>query len=381
MVDRSTFQMVYAGPPPPWDIDRPQKALVDVANRITGSVLDAGCGTGENALFLASQGRRVTGIDFLEAPIQQARRKAAERALHRDLSRDDALTLADWTDRFDAIVDSGLFHVLGDGNRARYVAGLATVLAPGGPLFLLCFSDEQTWNGGAASRARRTSSKRPSPASGQSNRSNARVSKCDRSCDMRCSAAPIRRRGSWSRAARGEHDGEDAAWDGRFRRVLQRKAARRAARRTPLQRARRGPRGGRPRLETARRAKGRSVERVRGKVVLLNVWASWCAPCKQELPMLDDAVERLRAKGVEIVAVTVDESAQDAEEFLHSRASWSLTFAHDPGARGLRRLDVPKMPTSYVIDASGVVREVHASSDEDDFRALEARLIELGAAR
>ncbi len=119
----------------------------------------------------------------------------------------------------------------------------------------------------------------------------------------------------------------------------------------------------------------------RGKAVLLNVWASWCAPCKQELPRLDDAVERLRPKGVEIVAVSVDESAQDAEEFLRSRPSWSLTFARDPGRRSLRRLDVPQMPTSYVIDASGVVREVHASSDEEDFRTLEARLIELGAAR
>src|SRR5262245_15647860 len=54
----------------------------------------------------------------------------------------------------------------------------------------------------------------------------------------------------------------------------------------------------------------------RGKALLLNVWASWCPPCKQELPKLDDAVERLRPKGVEIVAVSVDESAQDAEDFL-----------------------------------------------------------------
>jgi thiol-disulfide isomerase/thioredoxin len=134
-------------------------------------------------------------------------------------------------------------------------------------------------------------------------------------------------------------------------------------------------------LQPLGQRKGVRLSEYRGKAVLLNVWASWCAPCRQELPMLDEAVERLRAKGVEIVAVTVDESAQDAEEFLRSRPSWSLTFAHDPGARGLRRLDVPKMPTSYVIDTSGVVREVHASSDQEDFRALEGRLVELGAAR
>jgi thiol-disulfide isomerase/thioredoxin len=117
----------------------------------------------------------------------------------------------------------------------------------------------------------------------------------------------------------------------------------------------------------------------RGKALLLNVWASWCAPCKQELPRLDEAVERLRPKGVEIVAVSVDESAKDAEEFLRSRPAWALVFAHDPAGRNLRRLSVPKMPTSYVIDPSGVIREVHPSSDEEDFRPIEAKLTELAA--
>ena len=62
--DRSTFESIYAGQPP-WDIGRPQKAIIDVADKITGSILDAGCGTGDNALFFASRGQKVTGIDFL----------------------------------------------------------------------------------------------------------------------------------------------------------------------------------------------------------------------------------------------------------------------------------------------------------------------------
>jgi cyclopropane fatty-acyl-phospholipid synthase-like methyltransferase len=143
MVDRSTFQMAYGERSAPWDIDRAQKAFVEVADRIAGAVLDAGCGTGENALFLASLGRRVTGIDFLEGPIRQARRKASERGLAVDFLVKDALTLSDWAERFDSIVDSGLFHVFGDDDRAKYVEGLAAVLRPGGRLFLLCFSDEQ----------------------------------------------------------------------------------------------------------------------------------------------------------------------------------------------------------------------------------------------
>jgi SAM-dependent methyltransferase len=140
--DRGTFESAYAGQAP-WDIGRPGKALVGVADRITGSVLDAGCGTGENALFFAGRGCAVTGIDFIEAAIQRARRKAAERNLRVTFLVKDALTLEDWDERFDNVIDSGLFHVFSDDDRRCYVEGLATVLKPGGRLFLGCFSDEE----------------------------------------------------------------------------------------------------------------------------------------------------------------------------------------------------------------------------------------------
>jgi hypothetical protein len=52
--DRSAFESLYAGQPP-WEIGRPQKPFLDVADQITGSILDAGCGTGENALYFASR--------------------------------------------------------------------------------------------------------------------------------------------------------------------------------------------------------------------------------------------------------------------------------------------------------------------------------------
>src|SRR5205085_5270362 len=140
--DRSTFENAYAGQAP-WDIGRPQKAFLDVADQITGSILDAGCGTGENALYFASRGRKVTGIDFLEEPIRRARRKAAERGLSATFLVKDALTLGDGPGQFDAVIDCGLFHVFSDADRARYVEGLAAALKPGGRLFLLCFSDDE----------------------------------------------------------------------------------------------------------------------------------------------------------------------------------------------------------------------------------------------
>jgi SAM-dependent methyltransferase len=140
--DRNTFESAYAGQAP-WDIGRPQQAFLDVADRITGSVLDAGCGTGENALFFAQQGHKVTGIDFLEEPITRARRKATVRGLSATFLVMDALALKDLPEVFDSVIDSGLFHVFSDEDRRRYVEGLATVLKPGGRLFLLCFSYEE----------------------------------------------------------------------------------------------------------------------------------------------------------------------------------------------------------------------------------------------
>ena len=140
--DRSTFEAMYAGQAP-WDIGKPQKPFIDVADQITGVVLDAGCGTGDTALFLAGRGCKVTGIDFLEVPIQRAQRKAAERGVQATFLVKDALTLKDWSERFDNVIDSGLFHVFSDEDRLRYVDGLATVLKPDGRLFLMCFSDEE----------------------------------------------------------------------------------------------------------------------------------------------------------------------------------------------------------------------------------------------
>jgi cyclopropane fatty-acyl-phospholipid synthase-like methyltransferase len=139
---RTDFETAYAGQAP-WDIGRPQQPFVDTADRITGSVLDAGCGTGEAALVLAGRGHPVTGIDFLDEPIRRAKRKAAERGVSATFLVKDALTFKDWDERFDSVIDSGLFHVFGDEDRRRYVEGLAVVLRPGGRLFLLCFSDEE----------------------------------------------------------------------------------------------------------------------------------------------------------------------------------------------------------------------------------------------
>ncbi len=140
--NRETFENLYAGKAP-WDIGKPQQPFIDVADQIKGSVLDAGCGTGNTALFFASRGNKVTGIDFLEVPIMRAKQKAAERGLTATFLVMDALALKEIPELFDNVIDSGLFHVFSDEDRTKYVAGLASVLKPGGKLFLMCFNDEE----------------------------------------------------------------------------------------------------------------------------------------------------------------------------------------------------------------------------------------------
>ena len=142
-IDRATFEDLYAGPAL-WDIDKPQGTFVAmIADRVTGPVLDAGCGTGEHALFLAARGLRVVGIDFVDAAIRRARAKAAERGLAVQFRIQDATALGDWGERFASAIDWGLFHCFSDDDRPRYAGGLARVLEPGGRLFLMCFSDDE----------------------------------------------------------------------------------------------------------------------------------------------------------------------------------------------------------------------------------------------
>ena len=139
---RNTFASAYAGHAP-WDIGRPQKAFLDAADQITGSILDADCGTGENVLFVASRGQQVRGVDFLAEPITRAKKNAAERGVTATFLVMDAMALKNLPEVFDPVIDSRLFHVFNDEDRRRYVEGLATVVKPGGKLFMLCFSDEE----------------------------------------------------------------------------------------------------------------------------------------------------------------------------------------------------------------------------------------------
>jgi SAM-dependent methyltransferase len=140
------WEAIYAAEaPPPWDIGGPQAAFVRLAESglLSGRVLDPGCGTGEHTLLAAAHGADAVGIDVSANAIDKARRKAAERGVAARFEVGDALALDRLGLTFDTVLDSGLFHVFDDEARARYVESLAAVLAAGGRIYLMCFSDRE----------------------------------------------------------------------------------------------------------------------------------------------------------------------------------------------------------------------------------------------
>jgi cyclopropane fatty-acyl-phospholipid synthase-like methyltransferase len=143
MADR--FETAYHEGSPPWDIGRAQPELVSLveAGRITGRVIDLGCGSGENAISFAMAELEVVGVDGSPEAIRQARDKAANRGVSIRFDVADVLDLGEHRESFDTATDSGVFHVFDDEDRPRYAHSVRGVLRPGGHLFILCFSERE----------------------------------------------------------------------------------------------------------------------------------------------------------------------------------------------------------------------------------------------
>lgn len=113
-----------------------------------------------------------------------------------------------------------------------------------------------------------------------------------------------------------------------------------------------------------------SAATLRGKVVLVDFWASWCAPCREEMPVLEHLYKTYRAQGLVIVGVSVDQQASNARTFV-GRLGVTFPIIHDAQHQLAGRFAPPKMPSSYIVDRRGVVRHVHAG-----FRAPDAAVLE-----
>ena len=113
-----------------------------------------------------------------------------------------------------------------------------------------------------------------------------------------------------------------------------------------------------------------------GKVVIVDFWATWCAPCKEELPELEKFHKKYGAKGLVIVGVSVDKEAGGLKPFL-DKLKITFPVVHDAAHAVSGKYSPPRMPSSYIVDRKGIVRYVHGGYRASDAAEIEKQIVEL----
>jgi cytochrome c biogenesis protein CcmG/thiol:disulfide interchange protein DsbE len=114
-----------------------------------------------------------------------------------------------------------------------------------------------------------------------------------------------------------------------------------------------------------------TLSHYKGQVIWLDFWASWCVPCRNSFPWLNSLHDRYRSKGLNIIAVNVDENRQDADNFLQQLpARFKVYF--DPDGQLPSSFNIQGMPTSVMIDRDGTIRLFHIGFNEDEKASMEA---------
>jgi len=109
---------------------------------------------------------------------------------------------------------------------------------------------------------------------------------------------------------------------------------------------------------------GKLPESLKGQVILLDFWASWCGPCKTSFPVMEELNKKYASQGLTIVAVSVDEKQENMQRFLKS-TKVSFTVVRDAQHKLVAAADIKAMPTSFLIDRAGKIRMIHVGFDPD----------------
>jgi len=113
-----------------------------------------------------------------------------------------------------------------------------------------------------------------------------------------------------------------------------------------------------------------------GKVVVMDFWATWCAPCKASFPKLDAIYKKHKDAGLVVVAINEDEDGKGVDQFVKDTGV-SFQIALDPNGTAASTYGVDTMPTEFILDRRGIVRYVHAGYHPDDVEAVDAEVQEL----
>jgi len=115
---------------------------------------------------------------------------------------------------------------------------------------------------------------------------------------------------------------------------------------------------------------------LKGKVTYIDFWASWCPPCRESFPFMNELVERYGKSGLNVIAISVDQDRAQAEKALR-RLSPQFKVMFDPSGEAAKAFKLPTMPTSFVIDSEGRVRSVARGFRANDKASLEKTISEL----
>ena len=119
-----------------------------------------------------------------------------------------------------------------------------------------------------------------------------------------------------------------------------------------------------------------NLEKLKGKVVYLDFWASWCDPCRKSFPWMNDMHSRYDSKDFTIIAVNLDSSKKEAANFLN-KVPATFQIAYDPEGTVATKYDLKAMPTSYLIDKRGQLVMTHKGYRESDTASIETKIKKL----